>query len=96
MGPWGGAGGIREGLVARALDRGTCVGSVRERQGSSASPRAAPIEDAPARLWAAHDLSPDSFNILGQKDFFSLFPVKFTYKKREIHLMSASIDEQLH
>ena len=42
----------------------------------------------------SHDLSPDSFNILGQKDFFSLFPIKFTYNKKEIHLMTAGIEHQ--
>ena len=50
----------------------------------------------PVAIAFSHDLSHDSFNILGQKDFFSLFPVKFTYNKKEIHLMSASIDEQLY
>jgi hypothetical protein len=49
----------------------------------------------PVQIAFSHDLSPDWFNILGQKDFFSLFPVKFTYNKQEIHLMSAGSDEQL-
>jgi len=40
----------------------------------------------------SNDISPDSFNILGQADFFALFPVKFTYRKREINLMSSSKD----
>ena len=35
------------------------------------------------------DLSPDSFNILGQEEFFALFPIKFTFSKREITLMGA-------
>ncbi len=49
----------------------------------------------PLQIAFSHDLSPDSFNILGQKDFFSLFPVKFTYRKGEIHLMSAGNCEPL-
>lgn len=35
----------------------------------------------------SHDLSPDSFNILGQEEFFVLFPIKFTFSKLEIVLM---------
>ena len=38
------------------------------------------------------DLSPDTFNILGQEDFFALFPIKFNYAKQEIHLMTSSRD----
>ena len=38
----------------------------------------------------SHELSPDSFNILGQSDFFALFPIKFTYTKEEVNLMSGA------
>ena len=36
----------------------------------------------------SRDLSPDSFNILGQSDFFALFPIKFTYTKQEVAFSS--------
>ena len=42
--------------------------------------------DLPIALSA--DMSIDGFNILGQLDFFALFPIKFTFEKKEIHLMS--------
>lgn len=38
----------------------------------------------------SHDLSPDSFNILGQEEFFALFPVKFTFSKLELTLMNVA------
>ena len=40
----------------------------------------------PIGIAFSRDLSPDAFNILGQRDFFALFPVKFTYSKLEIKL----------
>ena len=33
----------------------------------------------------------NAVNILGQQGFFDLFPIKFTYRKRVIELMSGNI-----
>ena len=38
------------------------------------------------QLAFSDELSPESLNILGQRDFFALFPIKFTFSKHEINL----------
>lgn len=37
------------------------------------------------------DMPDNATNILGQQDFFALFPVKFTYSKKQIELMTGSV-----
>lgn len=34
------------------------------------------------------DMPDNAMNILGQEDFFSMFPIKFTFRKKEVTLMS--------
>jgi hypothetical protein len=36
----------------------------------------------------------NAVNILGQQGFFELFPIKFTYRLKEIDLMTGSIEQQ--
>jgi len=38
----------------------------------------------------SRDMPDNATNILGQLDFFDLFPIKFTFRKKEIELMAGS------
>lgn len=38
----------------------------------------------------SYDMPDNAVNILGQEDFFDLFPIKFTHRKRELEFMSNS------
>jgi hypothetical protein len=38
----------------------------------------------------SHDMPDNATNILGQQDFFSLFPIKFTFSKKLIEVMAGS------
>ena len=42
---------------------------------------------APMPIAFSHEMPDNAVNILGQQGFFDLFPIKFTYGKREIDLM---------
>jgi Aspartyl protease len=39
----------------------------------------------------SHDMPDNATNILGQQGFFDICPIKFTYRKKEIEVMTASI-----
>src|SRR5437762_1542582 len=38
----------------------------------------------------SREMPDNAVNILGQRGFFELFPIKFTYAKKEIEIMSGS------
>jgi hypothetical protein len=41
-----------------------------------------------SKIAFSDELSPESFNILGQREFFALFSIMFSYSKLEVELMA--------